>query len=187
MKLPPAAHTPALVGNSVSAELIADVYGFVSSSLLFHQFTFHPCAPRGRAKRLLPPRPHVVPSPRRTATSPRRATHGGQHLHLPAGLQCIRAERAGSQIPEGAVPASARGACERPGTCAGLAPPSRHNPSHPAIAAGPVLRTQRHDVPVEVYALCLPPRARVRQCLETARKPEARVHVVRVDRLALRG
>ena len=126
-------------------------------------------------------------SPRPTS----RATHVSQHLHLPAGVQrivrSIVAERAGSQIPEGAVPAAARGACEWPGTCAGLAPPSRHNPSHPAIAAGPVLRTQRHDVPMEVHALCLPPRASVRSCLQTARKPKARVFVVRVDRLQLRG
>ena len=180
MKLPPAARTPALDWLATHSLL-----GWVPVELpyyfCFESFVFYRCADTAR------PSLSLLLSPRPTS----RATHVSQHLHLPAGVQrivrSIVAERAGSQIPEGAVPAAARGACEWPCTCAGLAPPSRHNPSHLAIAAGPVLRTQWHDVPMEVHALCLPPRASVRSCLQTARKPKARVLVVRVDRLQLRG
>ena len=177
MILPPAARTSALdrlATHSILSWVRVAVPDFIVS------FSSR-CADTAR------PSLSLLLSPRPTS----RATHVSQHLHLPAGVQrivrSIVAERAGSQIPEGAVPAAARGACEWPCTCAGLAPPSRHNPSHLAIAAGPVLRTQWHDVPMEVHALCLPPRASVRSCLQTARKPKARVLVVRVDRLQLRG
>ena len=177
--MPPAARTPALdwlATHSLLSWVRVEVPYYFSLSRSFSSR----CADTAR------PSLSLLLSPRPTS----RATHVSQHLHLPAGVQRIRrslGERAGSQISEGAVPAAARGACEWPCTCAGLAPPSRHNPSHLAIAAGPVLRTQRHDVPMEVHALCLPPRASVRSCLQTARKPKARVLVVRVDRLQLRG